>query len=91
MWLSLVSLHSCTHKESDGLSDVTEEESDVDKHENITQQDCVHICLALPSQLIFNRALENRDKVSEGKAPGVPCQAEPDHSSVFGSLSEVTH
>ena len=55
-----------TYEKGDWLPDMAQEKSDIDKHENVAEEHCEDICLALPRQLIFNGPLchkkESRNK-----------------------------
>ena len=48
-----------THAYGLDASDVTEEDGDVDKHEEITDDDCDYISFTFPIDLIHNRSLQN--------------------------------
>ena len=50
------------HQYGHRLADVSQKQCDVAKHEDVAEQDSVHICLALPGKLVFNGSLKIRRK-----------------------------
>ncbi len=60
---------SSAHQYREGLSDVTQEQGDVGKHEEVAEQDREHICLAFPLQFILNGTLKGKTReVAKGKS-----------------------